>query len=218
MVKCNKSKEPPASLAREKLKGANGSCRCDDVINQLLFDFNNKCYICEIKGIADPEVEHLHPHHNSKYLDLKFDWSNLFLSCAHCNKVKNQAKYENHIIDCCQEDPEIHLHSVYKDGNVYVSAIDDSEESQRTAELIYEVFNKETPALRNIASKYRLNALRIEMNNFFKELASYKKDPQNAFHKRRIMVMLKTSSSFAAFKRDYIRDNADTYADLFNQL
>jgi len=218
MVKCNKSKQEPASLAKEKLKGKNGSCRCDDVVKQLICDFNNKCYICEMKGVSDPEVEHLHPHHNGKLLDLKFDWNNLFLSCTHCNTIKNQAKYENHIIDCCQDDPEIHLRSVYENGNVYVYPKDDNEESKLTAELIYEVFNRETPALRNIASKYRLDALRTEMNNFFKELSLYQKNPQNAFYKRRIAVMLKTDSAFAAFKRNYIRDNAGVYTDLFSHL
>ena len=218
MVKCNKSHNPPASLAKEKAKGKNGSCTCADVVKQLVHDFNNKCYICELKGIPDPEVEHLHPHHNGADVDLKFDWSNLFLSCSHCNKIKNQSKYENHIIDCCREDPEAHIKSLYQDGNVCVSARDNESTSLKTAELIYEVFNRDTPELRNIASQYRLNELRKEMYIFFKELSAYITNRQMPLHKKRLEVMLKSDSAFAAFKRDYIRENGNAYSELLNML
>ena len=30
-----------------------------DVIERLEKDFNNKCYICEMKELQDPNVEHL---------------------------------------------------------------------------------------------------------------------------------------------------------------
>lgn len=38
----------------------------------------NKCYLCEIKPVQDPEIEHLNPHFNGKLVDRKFDWNNLF--------------------------------------------------------------------------------------------------------------------------------------------
>ena len=69
-------------------------------------DFHDKCYICELKNLQDPQVEHLLPHKNGKYPERKFDWNNLFLSCGHCNSVKNQKKYDEGIIDCCKVDPE----------------------------------------------------------------------------------------------------------------
>ena len=81
----------PKSLFTEKTK-ANGSYEKTDVVEQLRKDFHNKCYICEIDKLQDPQVEHLRPHFNGKNKDLKFDWNNLFWSCGHCNGVKNQRK------------------------------------------------------------------------------------------------------------------------------
>jgi len=66
-----------------------GSYEKEDVVAQLKKDFHNKCYICEIDKLQDPQVEHLRPHKNGKYKDKKFDWNNLFWSCGHCNNVKN---------------------------------------------------------------------------------------------------------------------------------
>ena len=63
----------------------------DDVVDQLEKDFNKKCYICELGKLSDINVEHLHPHHGDP--ELKYDWNNLFLSCPHCNSVKNRAEY-----------------------------------------------------------------------------------------------------------------------------
>lgn len=105
MVKIERSYPAPVSLAIEKEK-VNGSYSESDVVQQLLKDFHNKCYICEMKELQDPQIEHLVPHKNGKYKDRKFDWGNLFLSCGHCNGVKNQSKYEEGILDCCKEDPE----------------------------------------------------------------------------------------------------------------
>ena len=61
--------------------------------------FHGKCYICENKeGISSFQIEHLKPHRENA--DLKYDWNNLFWSCAHCNNIKN-AKYDP-ILDCTQ--------------------------------------------------------------------------------------------------------------------
>jgi uncharacterized protein (TIGR02646 family) len=96
MVKVNRTKTAPASLAIEKEKGTE-NYRERDVVFQLNKDFNGKCYLCEIDKLQSIHIEHLKPHHG-KDRDLMFDWNNLFLSCPHCNSVKNQKKYEEHII------------------------------------------------------------------------------------------------------------------------
>ena len=79
MVKVKRSYPAPASLAVEKTK-ANGSYNEPDVVETLVRDFNNKCYICELDQLQDPQVEHLRPHFNGKYIDRKFDSNNLFWS------------------------------------------------------------------------------------------------------------------------------------------
>lgn len=76
MVKIDRNPVPPPSLAIEKQK-ANGSYNKSDVVRQLKEDSHDKCYICELKGLSDPEVEHLHPHHGRQIAERVFDWNNL---------------------------------------------------------------------------------------------------------------------------------------------
>lgn len=64
--------------------------------------FHRKCYICENKSASSFQIEHLRPH--KRNADLKYDWNNLFWSCAHCNNLKN-AGYEP-ILDYSQVDVE----------------------------------------------------------------------------------------------------------------
>lgn len=108
MVKIERSFPAPESLAIEKRKVC-GDYKMPDVVSRLKEDFHNKCYICELSELQDPQVEHLLPHKNGKYPERKFDWENLFWSCGHCNQIKNQKKYEEGIIDCCKCDPELLL-------------------------------------------------------------------------------------------------------------
>ena len=55
MVKVERTFPAPASLEMESKK-KNGSYEKKDVIEQLKTDFHNKCYICEMKKLQDPEV------------------------------------------------------------------------------------------------------------------------------------------------------------------
>ena len=75
MVKIKRSFPAPESLA-EEAKKVNGKYDKEDVIERLKKDFHNKCYICEIKELQDPNVEHLLPHKNGKYMERKFDYIN----------------------------------------------------------------------------------------------------------------------------------------------
>lgn len=210
MVSCDKSSVAPASLVTEKAKGSNGNYRGSDVIEQLKSDFHDKCYICELKGLQDPQIEHLIPHKGN--IDLKFDWGNLFWSCGHCNSIKNNKIYEGKIINCCQEDPEQHIACRYADNDVQIEALDQSEVSLMTASLIYNVFNLKNTGMRTNNSAVRLKALQEKMNIFFNELHRYK-DNKSPANTRRVVARLRKSTAFAAFKRSYIRNNSD-YAEL----
>ncbi|MCP5046806.1 MAG: HNH endonuclease, partial [bacterium] len=66
------------------------------VLERVKRDFKNKCYICEYKEPPSINIEHFLPHRGDK--DLKFDWDNLFWSCAHCNNTKGD-KFDN-ILNC----------------------------------------------------------------------------------------------------------------------
>lgn len=204
MVKCEKSPIEPPSLVKARQKGTKDGYRGEDVIQQLRKDFHNKCYICETPKLQDPEVEHLVPHKGN--LDLMLDWHNLFWSCGLCNGVKNQRKYDGKIIDCCREDPEEHICCQYREQNVAIHPLDTEEKSIMTAELITEVFNLRNTGMRTVRSAARMEALQKEMNIFYNELARYEQN-KTPVNKRRVVVRLRRSSAYAAFKRSYIRDN-----------
>lgn len=96
----------------------------------------------EMKGLQDPQIEHLLPHKNGKWPDRKFDWENLFWACGHCNRVKNQKKYEEGILNCCQRDPEEAMLFHLKQGNVEVCPkSSEDREAALASKLVNEVFN-----------------------------------------------------------------------------
>ena len=83
-------------------KSKNGSYNTPEVNAALKELFHGKCYICENKQITSYQIEHLVSHRGN--VDLKYDWNNLFLACAHCNNTKLD-KFEP-IIDCTKENVE----------------------------------------------------------------------------------------------------------------
>ena len=213
MVKVQRSYPAPESLEIEAQK-PNGSYSCDDVVERLKGDFHNKCYICEIDQLQDPQIEHLLPHMNGKYFQRKFDWDNLFWSCGHCNNVKNQKKYQDGIIDCCKEDPEERLSFELENEEVKVEAIDkEDKKAILTAELIMEVFNLKNTGMRVYKSEHRYKELNLEMNILYDALEELKKSPKSAFLSRKVQTLLRRESRFAAFKRNYIRNNKGYYPE-----
>lgn len=197
------------------MKKANGRYDKQDVIERLKHDFHNKCYICEIKDLQDPNVEHLLPHKNGKYLDRKFDWNNLYWSCGHCNGVKNNSKYDEGILDCCRLDPEKYMFFHIKNGEVAIEVADANNEMQkRTALLVTETFSLKNTGMRTYTSDGRMKLLQKEMNLLFKQLEKIHKNPESKIVRRTIRCLLRRESAFAAFKRCYVREHVREYPDL----
>lgn len=213
MIKIKRNPIPPTSLAVEAQK-TNGSYKEPDVIKQLKDDSNDKCYICELGGLSDPEVEHLRPHHGRKLPERVFDWNNLFYACPHCNNLKKETKYDDKIIDCCNRDPEDMLEQCYENGHVNVHNIVDEESAIMTALLIQDCFEKRNTGIREAACQYRIDHLAEEMNILYKTLDRYKKTPELHRYKRSLKAMLARTSAFAAFKRNYVRKHIVDYPDL----
>lgn len=214
MVKIERSFPPPKSLEIEAKK-VSGSYEEADVVEQLRTDFHDKCYICEIDRLQDPQVEHLLPHKNGRYIDRKFDWNNLFWACGHCNNVKNQKKYDEGIIDCCKDDPEELISFQLKDEEVYIWAKDETNsKAVLTAELITEVFNLKNTHMRVYKCEMRFKELTQEMNKLYDSLEELQKNPESKFVLRKLKVLLRRESRFAAFKRNYIRENQQKYCQL----
>lgn len=213
MIKIERSFPAPESLAVEKEK-TNGIYNSSDVVERLAEDFHNKCYICELDQLQDPQVEHLKPHFNGRYIDRKFDWNNLFWSCGHCNSVKNQRKYDDHILDCCEEDPEEHIYFRLHGGNTEVAAIHAEDyDAQMTAELVTEVFNITNSGMRVYKSDLRFKELNREMNKLYDTLDELAKAPESMFAVKKLQALIRKESRFAAFKRCYIREHAKKYVE-----
>ncbi len=214
MVKVERSFPAPKSLAEEAEK-ATGKYDKQDVIEQLKRDFHNKCYICEMKELQDPNVEHLLPHKNGRYPKRKFDWENLFCSCWHCNGIKNNNKYDEGIIDCCKQDPERYLHFHLIENTIVIDVSDKKDEIQnRTALLIMEVFSVKNTGMRTYTSDERLRLLQKEMNILYQQLKKLHNNPDSKVILRTICSLLRRESAFAAFKRCYVRKYADKYPQL----
>ena len=81
-------KSQKAIISLQKAKTKNSTCNTPEVNAALKELFYGKCYICENKeGISSFQIEHLKPYKGDA--ELKYDWNNLFWSCAHCNNIKN---------------------------------------------------------------------------------------------------------------------------------
>lgn len=218
MIKVNRSQPAPASLA-EEAKKKNGQYNKPDVVERLKNDFNNKCYICGMDKLQDPEVEHRLPHKNGIYHERKFDWNNLFLSCRHCNSVKNKDIYDTGIIDCCTRDPEECLIFDFVEDNISVSAKNPNDiEAQLTAKLMYEVFNTKNTGIRTIRSQMRLDTLLEQMNILITTLKKYKDNPKNKLAIRILRAYLQKESAFAEFKRAYVRKRLNELPSLQEYL
>lgn len=213
MIKIERNPVPPPSLAVEAQK-VHGAYNKPDVIQQLKEDSNDKCYICEMGGLPDPEVEHLRPHYGRKIAERVFDWNNLFYVCPHCNKLKNQAKYEEKIIDCCMQDPEDMIEQCYENGHVKVYHKVPEECAVMTAELIQDCFEKRSTGIREAACQYRINCLADEMNVLYKTLEKHKRNPELQRYKKSLRAALSRTGIFAAFKRNYVRKHITDYPDL----
>ncbi|OON98239.1 MAG: hypothetical protein ATN35_05695 [Epulopiscium sp. Nele67-Bin004] len=209
MVKVKRSFPAPTSLSKQK------SYSEVDVVRQLKEDFDNKCYICNIDNLPEGVIEHLRPHKDGIYVDLKYDWENLFLSCRHCNSVKNKKIYEYKIIDCCKVDPEQYLIFNHIEENVTVKSLDDTDEDAvSTSKLITEVFNVSNTGHYTVNSEERRDRLQNEMNKLYKYLQRHKNNPDSKPILRTLKVLLQRKSPFAAFKRSYIRQNKEAYPNL----
>lgn len=221
MIGIKRSAQAPRSLVAGT---AVDRYRSRDVVEQLVEDSGNKCYICEISPVDDPEVEHLSPHEGGKFPERKYDWDNLFYACRHCNQVKNKRKYARGIIDCCKRDPELLLSQELAEDRVCVEVMDSDDcEARCTADLIEEVFMTENPALRELAASARLKALQLRMNALYTKLEEYQNEKREegkprAFTEKTVAAMLDRKAAFAGFTRCYVRMHLESYPELSGYL
>lgn len=223
MIKFERKTSEKAILAIKSLqiqKEKSGTYNTKEVNAALQEMFFGKCYLCENKEITSYQIEHLHPHKGN--IELKYDWNNLFLSCAHCNNIKSD-KYEP-ILDCSKE-PIDEIIAFKRSGyfgtqeKLEFFALDERIETKNTVKLLQEVYYGTTPQ-KKMEAKIIRKKLRQELSKFKEYIREYqeaegedKKDLLYAIKKE-----LKESSLFTAFKRWLLRENKEYYSELIKNL
>lgn len=220
MIKIERRMTGKAEKAIESLqeaKNKNSTYNTPEVNAALREMFHGKCYLCENKEITSYQIEHLHPHRGD--LNLKYDWNNLFLACAHCNNTKLD-KYEP-ILDCTKEcvDERIAFRKKGYFGTeeeLLFEILDCREETINTQRLLQEIYYGSTPQKKMEAKILRRN-LRKELSRFKEYVREYQ-EAEDEIEKEDMKCLLKLqladSSAFAAFKRWLIRDNKEAYPAL----
>jgi hypothetical protein len=141
LVKIHKSPLPCGVEIKSEL-----DYRKDPVFSLIKDDCHNKCYICEEKSNTSLQVN----HRVSQSFDSsrKYEWSNLLLSCGHCNRVKGN--HYNGILDCTQVDPEDYISLSLETGlygKVVIGKIKEDEGVDETICLLKKVYNGESTAI-----------------------------------------------------------------------
>lgn len=216
MVFFEKTFPAPNSLKIEYDK-TDGKYNQQDVLEQLYRDFKNKCYICESKGIESINIEHFAPHKKMNKIR-KFNWSNLFWACSHCNKIKSD---KESFLNCIVKDEKIDTKIKYllnddlTENKVVVEAIDTDTKTKNTTELLKEVYNG-TSQQNKFQAREKRNKLYDELSDFTSLLLKYFRT-EDVLKKEDLLLSIKNElsnkSEFTAFKRWIVRINS-TYKEL----
>jgi hypothetical protein len=207
MVYFEKSQPAPTCLAVEKAK--NGSYSCGDVHQKLVYDFKNKCYLCELKSITSINIEHFESHQGD--INKKFDWNNLFLACFHCNNAKSN-KFDD-ILNCTVSTDNVETNLRYLAGcptdDVEIIPQNNDAKTLKTAELLLAIYNG-TTTHKTKESENLKSLLQVDLLNFLNNISEYylhiTDTSIKSKHLFEIEKHLSRSSSFTAFKRWIVRD------------
>lgn len=194
-----RNESTPASLAGRQRYDS------EDVWEALNKVFHKKCYICETSEPLDINVEHFVPHKGDE--DLKFDWNNLYFSCARCNNIK-LAKYDS-LLDCCDPNTDViqaikHLPpSTPYAKHLQIEAKYDDDKTKITAEFLNKVFNSDHTPNKKVSSSSLRRKVFDQYNLLFEELNNYyapKALPEEKTRAvERIKLLLKPTSPYSAF-------------------
>jgi hypothetical protein len=222
MIFLPKSQPAPDCLAHEKTK-AEGDYKCGSVLNRLAGDFKNKCYLCEDKTATSINIEHFIAHQGDK--NLKFDWTNLFYACGHCNNIK-LAKY-NRLLNCTTDaDIEAKIRydiKPFPKELPQILAIDNTANTCHTVTLLLAIFNGTTP-LKKLESANLRNKLLKEVHSFQSILMQYfdYADAELIEEANALLPQIKLhigkAANFASFKRCIIRNNNAFLAEFGHYL
>lgn len=224
MIKIERKTTEKSEKAVESLKNAEekgSTYNTKEVMSALFETFHGKCYICEANERSSYQIDHLVPHRGDK--KLKYDWNNLYLSCAHCNNIKSD-KYDP-IIDCTEEEVD-ELIAFRKvgwfgtDEKLEFTALEDNEKVKNTVRLLYAIHYGTTPQ-KEFEAKALRRRIRTELSQFKEYVREYDESDEEE-EKEDLRCLLKKElserSEFTAFKRWLIRDNGKYYPELLQYI
>lgn len=206
MYNVDRSFPEPQSLKTEKIK-VSGKYNSEDVLERLVEDFFNKCYLCEEKEISGINVEHLKPHKGD--IDKKFQWENLFLVCPHCNNTK--LGNEDEILDCTNPSHKVNDWIEYNfisfpKTKVELKIINNIDIVNNTVTLLDKIYNGSTVNKKFEADNIKKKIMR-EIQSFENLIFEYIYNSKKELVEE-IKEKLSRKSAFSAFKRWIIKNNA----------
>jgi uncharacterized protein (TIGR02646 family) len=202
MIKVSKSATVPASLLVDNCT----SYRGQDVEISLVNDQHEKCYLCEQKTNNLFEIEHFKAQ--AVHQHLKYEWTNLFLSCPYCNSRKPNDfdlldPIDNSIEDILAQ--RINLSA----RTAEITSLRPGLQETFTVSLLERIFNGKN-RLREFKGELLFRKIEGEIIFFLSLLLNYKIEntPEN---KQKIIDSLLITKEFLAFKYWIIKDNATLY-------
>jgi len=214
MVYFKKMESEPTVLS--SIRSNLGDYRHSDIISAIKSDFYDKCYICEQKGVSSINIEHFAPHENINMIR-KYNWSNLFWSCSHCNTIKS-SNYNGQLLNCTVEEDGVDIkirymlnfNSTNREEQIVINSIYNSIKILNTVDLLKKVY-RGTTALNKHQSVLIRNEIYDEIFDFQSTLDKYliseDEEKKEELYLHAIKKGLSNKSSFTAFKRDIVRNN-----------
>jgi len=201
MIRVRKDPAVPASLQNNPCTSYNGQ----DVQKQLLTDHDEKCYLCEQKTGKSFQIEHLKPKAEGYFPELKYEWTNLFLSCPYCNgrkpnKLKLLAPAAHNIEDIIEHQIE------FSKQKIVFSKSNTDEETTDTIALLDRLHNGKN-GLRDIKAQTFYKDLQQQILGFMTILTTYQSSPTDE-NKQAVIDSLSIEKEFLGLKYWLVKENA----------
>lgn len=190
-----------------------------DVIESLEKAFHSKCYICETKEPLALNVEHFEAHQGCK--EKKFDWNNLFYSCARCNNFKRHT-YDD-ILNCTDLSLNAlmlirHIPPMTPYSDIIIEAMDENPKTIRTAELIHRVFNEDDTGNKSVVRVQLRKRVYKRYAKVIQHINTYIDEDELKDSKERAMQHLKelmdVKQEYSAFLRWPILESPELFSIL----
>lgn len=212
MIRVEKRIDIPQTLRVENCNKYDGQ----DVQEALLDDQKGKCYLCEQKTGKSFQIEHLRPKADDCFPELKFTWSNLFLSCPYCNGRKPNHLHQ--LIDPTQinvEDIIVQRIDFANKKMTFSSSLND-EPIQQTISLLNKLMNGQND-MRDMKCEVLYDDISSDIKSFISLLIKYKTEKSEE-NKQAVIDSLKVDKEFLGFKYWIIRDKQDLYDEFREYL